>query len=87
MGILESKIVEKTVLKPTSLLWGALYRIRRSFYEYGVLKKDYFKVPIISIGNVTFGGTGKTPMIIWLTNKMEEFGLTPAILTRGYKGS
>lgn len=86
MGILESKIVEKTVLKPTSLLWGALYRIRRSFYEYGVLKKDYFKVPIISVGNVTFGGTGKTPMIIWLTNQMEEFGLTPAILTRGYKG-
>lgn len=86
MGILESKIVENTVLKPTSLLWGALYRIRRSFYEYGILKKDYFKVPIISIGNVTFGGTGKTPMIIWLTNRMEEFGLVPAILTRGYKG-
>lgn len=86
MGILESKIIEKIVLKPTSLLWGVLYRIRRSFYEYGILKKKYFKVPIISIGNITFGGTGKTPTIIWLTEKMEEFGLTPAVLTRGYKG-
>lgn len=86
MSILESKLIEKTVLKPTSALWGALYRVRRSFYEYGILKKDYFKVPIISIGNVTFGGTGKTPMIIWLTKQMEEYGLTPAILTRGYKG-
>lgn len=86
MRILESKIVEKVLLKPTSFMWGAVYRLRRSFYEYGVLKKDYFKVPVISIGNVAFGGTGKTPTIIWLTKKMEEFGLTPAILTRGYKG-
>lgn len=86
MGILDSKIVEKALLKPTSLLWSSLYRVRRSFYEYGIFKKDYFKVPIISIGNVTFGGTGKTPMIIWLSQKMEEFNLTTAILTRGYKG-
>lgn len=86
MGFLDSKIVEKIVLKPTSLLWSSVYRIRRSFYEYGILKKDYFKVPIISIGNVTFGGTGKTPLIIWLNQKFEEYQLTTAVLTRGYKG-
>jgi tetraacyldisaccharide 4'-kinase len=56
-------------------------------YEYGIIKKDYFKVPVISIGNVTFGGTGKTPMIIWLVNKLESLGLEVAVLTRGYKGS
>jgi tetraacyldisaccharide 4'-kinase len=86
MSILESKFIEKTVLSPLSSLWENIYRARRSFYEYGLLKKDYFKVPIISVGNVTFGGTGKTPMIIYLTRKMEEHGLTPAVLTRGYKG-
>lgn len=86
MGILDSKLIETTLLKPTSLIWSSLYRVRRSFYEYGIFKKDYFKVPIISVGNVTFGGTGKTPMIIWLNEKLEEFNLTTAILTRGYKG-
>lgn len=60
--------------------------MRRSFYEYGIFKKDYFKVPVLSVGNVTFGGTGKTPLIIWLTTKLEENGLVPAVLTRGYKG-
>jgi len=86
MKILESKFVEKTVLTPVSSLWEGVYRLRRSFYEYGLLKKDYFKVPIISVGNISFGGTGKTPMIIYLTKKMIQFGLTPAVLTRGYKG-
>lgn len=63
-----------------------LYRIRRAFYEYGILKKDYFKVPIISIGNVTFGGTGKTPMTIWLLDKLEAMMFDVVVLTRGYKG-
>jgi tetraacyldisaccharide 4'-kinase len=86
MSLLDSKIFEKSVLKPVSVLWDTVYRLRRSFYEYGLLKKEYFKVPIISIGNVTFGGTGKTPIIIWLTNFLEQQGLVPVVLTRGYKG-
>ena len=73
-------------LVPLSKLWESVYRLRRSFYEYGLLKKEYFKVPIISVGNISFGGTGKTPMIIYLTGKVSELGLTPAVLTRGYKG-
>lgn len=86
MNILESKFIEKTVLTPLSSIWESVYRVRRSFYEYGLLKKDYFKVPIISVGNISFGGTGKTPMIIYLTKKMVNYGFTPAVLTRGYKG-
>lgn len=75
------------VLRPLSSLWEAVYRIRRSFYEYGIIKKDYFRVPILSVGNLTFGGTGKTPMIIWFTKKFEEMGVVPVVLTRGYKGN
>lgn len=74
------------LLRPLSFLWELLYRVRRAFFEYGVFKKEYFKVPIISIGNVTFGGTGKTPMIIWLLNQLEAYGLESVVLTRGYKG-
>lgn len=80
------RIFDKTVLNPLSLLWDFSYRLRRSFYEYGVFKKNYFKVPIISVGNITFGGTGKTPMTIWLIQMLEENGLIPMVLTRGYKG-
>ena len=80
------KIVEKVLLSPLSGLWESVYRIRRSLYEYGIFKKNYFKVPVISVGNLTFGGTGKTPTIIWLVEFCEKLNLKPMVLTRGYKG-
>lgn len=82
----KSDQIKNILLSPVSSLWENVYRMRRSLYEYGLLKKEYFKVPIISIGNLTFGGTGKTPMIIWLVSKLESYGFDPVILTRGYKG-
>lgn len=79
-------LLKSGALAPLSFAWEWVYRIRRSFYEYGVLKKTTFKVPVISVGNLSFGGTGKTPTIIWLAEWMITRGLTPVVLTRGYKG-
>ena len=81
-----ASILRNTFFKPVSQVWESAYRLRRMLYEYGVVKKDYYKVPIISVGNVTFGGTGKTPMIIWLVKKLETYGCGVFVLTRGYKG-
>lgn len=78
--------LKNLLLSPLSFIWEWIYRIRRSLYEYGILKKTVFKVPVVSVGNLSFGGTGKTPTIIWLAEWLIAQGLTPAVLTRGYKG-
>lgn len=79
-------LLRSLALAPFSFVWEWVYRLRRSFYEYGIFKKLIFKVPVISVGNLSFGGTGKTPTIIWLAEWMIAHNLTPVVLTRGYKG-
>ncbi|MGE3609905.1 MAG: tetraacyldisaccharide 4'-kinase [Bacteriovoracaceae bacterium] len=79
-------LLKGSVFAPLSFIWEWVYRIRRSFYEYGIFKKHTFKVPVISVGNISFGGTGKTPTIVWLADWVISQNLTPVVLTRGYKG-
>ena len=57
---------------PLSFCWSAFYQIRRFGYEYGLFIQNSFRVPIISIGNITFGGTGKTPFTLWIAQYLEE---------------
>ncbi len=88
----KKQIINKTIetgtkfLYPLALTWEAIYRIRRAFYNYDIFQSNEFRVPIISIGNITFGGTGKTPFTIWISNKLEARDKKVAVLTRGYKG-
>lgn len=81
-----SQYFKKPLLTPFSFAWEWVYRIRRSFYEYGIFSKTTFKVPVISVGNLTFGGTGKTPTIIWLAEFFAAKDKNPVVLTRGYRG-
>lgn len=74
------------VLRPLSWSWENVYRLRRYLYRYGIFHQREFNVPIISVGNLAFGGTGKTPFTIWLANYYNRMGKKVMILTRGYKG-
>ena len=79
-------ILSTVFLSPISILWENIYRVRRFSYNFGIFSRNEFKVPIISIGNLTFGGTGKTPFTLWLSDYLYGLDKKVMILTRGYKG-
>lgn len=69
------------------LVWpySAVMRLRRAAYNKGLLSSSSAAVPVICVGNITTGGTGKTPMVDWVVRQLKDSGAKPAILTRGYK--
>jgi len=69
-----------------SLLYGIGVRFRFFLYHIGIFKTEKLNCKVISIGNITVGGSGKTPMAIFLAQKFLENGKRPVILSRGYKG-
>lgn len=73
------------LLKGLSLLYSFLIRIWLYFYRSGIKKGFSAKIPVISIGNITVGGTGKTPMIDWCLGFCQKISQRPVVLTRGYK--
>lgn len=74
-------------LLPLSLIFGVLVRARGSLYSRGWLKKTVLPVPVIVVGNLTVGGTGKTPVVIWLADMLRAQGYCPGIIARGVGGT
>ncbi|HJP91167.1 MAG TPA: tetraacyldisaccharide 4'-kinase [Pyrinomonadaceae bacterium] len=72
------------VLPPLSLLYGAVTRSRLSLYRRGTFHTTKLDRPVISIGNITTGGTGKTPLVEWVARTLAAQGKKVCILTRGY---
>ena len=75
------------ILKPLSLVYRTGVSLRLSLYRAGVLKARRLARPVISIGNITAGGSGKTPMTIHIAELLRKKGHSVAILSRGYKRS
>lgn len=74
-------------LVPLSLFMSGLVYFRKLLYQVGILKCVNFPVPIIVVGNLTMGGTGKTPLVIHIAKLLKQHGYHPGIVSRGYKGS
>ena len=74
-------------LLPISWLFRLLTSMRRWLYRHNWLRVNHFPAPLIVVGNITVGGTGKTPFVIWLTGFLRDKGYKPGIVSRGYGGS
>lgn len=74
------------LLYPVSLLFRALAAARARLYKAGVLASNRLPVPVVVVGNIFIGGTGKTPLTIWLAESLRAAGFTPGIISRGHGG-
>jgi tetraacyldisaccharide 4'-kinase len=72
------------MLAPFSALYGLAARTRIALYRRGLLSVHRIEAPVISVGNITAGGTGKTPLVAWLARNLAREGRRTCILTRGY---
>ena len=75
------------LLLPLSGIYWLILGVRKFLYECGVFKTYKADIPIIVVGNITAGGTGKTPTVLWLVEQLRARGFTPGIVSRGYGGS
>ncbi len=75
------------ILIPLSWLFGIVASLRKYLYQHGWLKSYRLNVPVIVVGNINVGGTGKTPLVIWLAEQLKLAGYKPGIISRGYGGS
>ncbi len=75
------------LLFPFSLLFMGLAAARRALFYFGVLHRQRLPVPVVVVGNLSVGGTGKTPLVIHLARGLCDLGRRPGIVSRGYRGT
>ena len=73
-------------LLPLSLLYQLIATIRKHAYQRDWLTRHRLRAPVIVVGNISVGGTGKTPFVIWLCEQLQQAGYKPGIISRGYRG-
>lgn len=74
------------LLLPLGIVFYLLAALRRLLYRSGILAAKCLAVPVVVIGNITAGGSGKTPLVIWLVEELKRQGRRPGVVSRGYGG-
>lgn len=75
------------LLLPVGLLFFLIAAFRRFLFRIGLLSSTRLRVPVVVIGNITAGGAGKTPLVLWLVDELKRRGRHPGVVSRGYGGS
>jgi len=75
------------LLLPAATAFGVAVMLRRAAYRLGVLRATRLAVPVVVVGNLVAGGTGKTPLVLWLVAELARRGWRPGIVSRGYGGA
>lgn len=74
----------RAALAPVGMLYAAGVRLRNALFDCGLRRVRELPAPVVSVGNLSLGGTGKTPMVEWVVRRLRDGGRKPAILSRGY---
>jgi len=74
----------RSILYVCSVFYGIAVVVRNLGYDFSILRKRKVDAAVVSVGNITTGGTGKTPLVAWLSNYFTAKDVTTAVLTRGY---
>ncbi|MGH9566073.1 MAG: tetraacyldisaccharide 4'-kinase, partial [Candidatus Angelobacter sp.] len=72
-------------MNPLSVTFGATVALRNSFYDHGLFKVSKLSRPVLSVGNISVGGSGKTPFVIALGELLKQRGIAFDVLSRGYR--
>jgi tetraacyldisaccharide 4'-kinase len=83
----QRRTLVSAALYPLSLIFRAVTALRRVAYARGILRRIRIGVPVVIAGNISVGGTGKTPLVLWLAHLLRRNGMQPGIVSRGYRGS
>jgi len=76
----------RLALAPPAWLYSSIVRLRGALFDHDVLRQHRSAVPVLSVGNLSVGGTGKTPLAAWAAARLRDAGARPAVLLRGYGG-
>ncbi len=75
-----------SLLRPLSMVYRGAFALRKTAFDHGLLDSYQAPVPVIVVGNLTVGGTGKTPLVVYLVEQLRLQGFSPGVISRGYSG-